>query len=74
MQNKITRTEQRVLDGIETWLGTHDYSPTIRELRDELEYKSEGSVYLHLWKLRSKGCVTWEDGKARTLRSARNGG
>jgi repressor LexA len=46
----------------------HGYPPTIRELGDDLGITTPNGVKQHLRLLARKGWVTWEEGKARTLR------
>lgn len=41
--------------------------PTIRELMERFDIHSPNGVVCHLWALRHKGYITWQDGKARTI-------
>lgn len=43
-------------------------SPTIRELADDLGFKSPAPILRYLERLREEGKVSWVRGKARTLR------
>jgi SOS-response transcriptional repressor LexA len=43
-------------------------SPTIRELAEELGFKSPAPILRYLERLREEGKVSWVRGKARTLR------
>jgi repressor LexA len=44
------------------------YSPTVRELAAELGLRSPAPLHRYLERLRDEGKVSWETGKARTLR------
>lgn len=46
----------------------HGYPPTIRELVDDLGLGGPNAVKQHLRLMARKGWVTWNEGKARTLR------
>lgn len=62
-----SEAQQRVLDELRAFIGEHDYSPTLRELALRLKLHHAG-VSDHLAVLRSKGYVSWDDNKPRTLR------
>lgn len=64
----ITSRQRWMLHAIRTLTDRLGYAPTIRELADECGLHGPNSVKAHLEPLRRKGWVTWEDGKARTLR------
>jgi repressor LexA len=49
-------------------LALRGYPPTIPEIAAAVGLRSDSSVHHHLVRLRAEGYVTWEDGKARTLR------
>lgn len=43
-------------------------SPTVRELADIMGLRSPAPLHRYLERLREEGRVSWEPGKARTLR------
>ena len=43
-------------------------APTVRELSEELGLRSTAPMHRYLERLREEGRVSWERGKARTLR------
>ena len=61
------RTKEHVLDAVVV-LGIKGYAPSVEEIREYAGLSSTSVVYYWLNKLRIEGRLTWEDGKARTLR------
>lgn len=57
-----------VYDTAALFIEEHGYSPTIRELRDRCDYRSNQSISLYLHLLRRMGHVVYVDGTPRTLR------
>jgi len=47
---------------------TFPYPPTIREIADLLDSRSTCPISTALGHLRAKGIITWDPGRARTLR------
>ena len=74
MMNKRTKTEERLYAALVAWEYCHRLPPTIHELIEAAGYKSRGSSQPALYGLRNAGLITWEEGKARTLRLVRHGG
>jgi repressor LexA len=64
----LTERQRSILDAIAAFTAEHGYAPTTRELGDLLGIAGSNAVMDHLWALRRKGYVEWQDGKARTLR------
>ena len=64
----LTRKQQAVLDCLQHWQRTRDTTPTYQEIADELGFRSLNSVTEHVRRLRQKGWLAFEPGKARTLR------
>lgn len=60
------RTE-RIHDAIVV-LWVRGFGPTLQEIQEYAGISSVSVVYYHLHKLRLAGRVTWEEGKARTIR------
>lgn len=63
-----TAAQLQVLDFIRDFTAKHRYAPTLREIRDRFGWATIASAQHHLEPLKFKGLVTWEKGKARTLR------
>lgn len=70
----LTKNQLLVFRALETFVGLHGYSPTVRELADLTGLKSKGSVHPVLIALREKGLVEWQPNSTSTLRPTRNGG
>ncbi len=64
----LTEKEQAILDYIKENLTRNGYSPSIRDIRRDLDIKSTSTVHTYLEKLEKKGYIQKEGGKSRTLR------
>jgi len=53
----LTPPQKKILDLIKTYLKTEGYAPTVREIAEELGYKSPRAVSYHLEKLEKKGLI-----------------
>ena len=60
----------RILAYIRALRRRGDPPPTIREIRDACGVSSTSMVFFYLRKLRKRGAITWDEGKARTIRLA----
>lgn len=67
----VTGPQQAVLDFITAFTAEHGYAPTNVEMQRHFGWKSATGSRNHLTALKFKGCVTWQPGKARTLRVTR---
>lgn len=65
---ELTERERAVLDYIVSMLKENGYSPSIRDIKSALDFKSTSTVHTYLSRLESKGYIQKEDGKSRTLR------
>lgn len=66
MKEKLTKKQMVLLESIESFIQRKGYSPTTRELANELGYKSNSTVHALLDKLEEKGYINKEDGGPRT--------
>ena len=64
----LTDREREVLDYIISMLKENGYSPSIRDIKSALDFKSTSTVHTYLARLENKGYIQKEDGKSRTLR------
>ena len=62
-----TPKEQELLETVIRWIKEKGYSPTIKELCEAMNVKSASTVHAHMRKLRSKGYITWDPSKPRTI-------
>ena len=70
MEN-LTLTEERVLNYISASINEKGYSPSVRDIQTALEIKSSASVQLYIERLESKGYITKENGRSRSIRLTR---
>ena len=63
----LTRKEKEVYDYICATLEENGYSPSVRDIRDNLGIKSTSTVHSYINKLEEKGYIRKQDGKSRTL-------
>lgn len=64
----VTGSQQAVLDFISAFTTENGYAPTHREVQENFGWRSQTAAVNHLDALKFKGLVTWQPGKARTLR------
>ena len=64
-------TDAQIIAAIARHCSEHGYGPSIIEVAQAIGYTSVGSVSYRLRKLRDEGKITWQPGRARTLRVAR---
>ena len=64
----LTEKEQKILDYIREIINRNGYSPSIRDIRTDLNIKSTSTVHTYLSRLEKKGYIQKENGKSRTLR------
>ena len=60
---KLTAAENRVYEYIERFLTERGYAPSVRDICEELGYKSTSTVHLYLGRLEQMGYIEREDGK-----------
>lgn len=64
----LNKKEQLVYDYIKKNIREHGYSPSVRDIREALGYKSTSTVHMYIERLLALGYIKKEDGKSRTLR------
>ncbi|MBF0382293.1 MAG: repressor LexA [Magnetococcales bacterium] len=69
---EITATQKRFLQKIRSYTAEHGIPPTIQELAERLDIKGS-SVYEQVQRLKAKGMLLHEPGKARSLRVVNDG-
>jgi len=63
----LTKAEADMLHTLEEFFKDNGHAPTIRELGAAYNLKSPETAQKYVKRLRDKGYVSWELGKARTL-------
>lgn len=66
MAKQLTKRQQTVLEAIRNWIREHGYSPTIRELGQQLGIRSLRGVTTHLDAIQKKGFLKREP-RARSI-------
>ena len=64
---KLTNQQEKMLDKIKLYIVKHGYSPTVRELCQEMNLSSTATVQVHLNNLEKKGYIRKEESKNRTI-------
>ncbi|MBD1877847.1 Fis family transcriptional regulator [Coleofasciculus sp. FACHB-T130] len=65
----VTGHRQRILEVLQDWFRSHDYSPTLEELCVELGMSPERRATVQKWLQTMRGVdVDWEDNMARSIR------
>lgn len=53
---------------VREFIAEHGYSPTVRDIQAGCHMSSTSDVWYHLQRLKKQGVLTFEPGKARTIR------
>lgn len=64
----LTDRQALMLAFIAAFIAEHGYSPTVREIGKAFGLKSTNAVADYLHSMNIKGAITYEAGKARTIR------
>ena len=68
-----TERQQEIWLFVKAFRANHGYCCTIREVCEHFGFDSPNGAMCHLWPLRRKGWLTWEDKQSRTLRPLKGG-
>jgi repressor LexA len=63
----LTKRQQEILHYIDSFINTHRYSPSYREIMQHFGFKSLGTVYKHLQILKRKGVIENEKKSSRSI-------
>ena len=64
----LTERQQEVLEFIRQYRASHGYCCTVREVAQAVGSPNVTGAMCHLWPLKRKGWITWEEGQSRTIR------
>ena len=70
---KLTASEKRVYECIKRSVIERGYAPSVRDICEELGYKSTSTVHLYLGRLEELGLIEREQGKSRAISIAEHG-
>ena len=63
----LTQRQREIYDYIHTYISTHQFSPSYREIMAHFGFSSLGSVYKHVKVLKRKGLITAEKNCSRSI-------
>ncbi len=66
--NKLTQAQNDLYLWIKDYLKDYQHSPSIRQMMNAMGLKSPAPIQSRLKHLQDKGYISWQEGKARTLR------
>lgn len=64
---KSRTSPEKIFTWIESFINQHEYSPSVREVRDAMGYKSTSPVQNHLNTLKQRGWLAWTPKRARSF-------
>ena len=65
--SKARTSPEKIFTWIESFINQHEYSPSVREVRDAMGYRSTSPVQHHLNTLRDRGWLDWTPRRARSF-------
>ena len=65
--NNLTKRQMEVLNYIKSYIVSHGYPPTVREIGSALDISSPATVHAHLSHLVEKGFIKKDDSKNRAI-------
>ena len=65
--NRCSPKQQQIYDFILSFAAQHGYSPSVREIGEQVGLKSPSTVHFHLKGLAEKGLISRAEGKTRTI-------
>ena len=63
----LTPAQQELYDWLADYIGSHQHSPSIRQMMAAMGLRSPAPIQSRLRHLQQKGWITWQEGQARTL-------
>jgi len=63
----LTPAQQELYDWLTDYIGSHQHSPSIRQMMAAMGLRSPAPIQSRLRHLQQKGWITWQEGQARTL-------
>ena len=64
----LTKAQKELYDWLVEYIETNQYAPSIRQMMKAMNLRSPAPIQSRLERLRSKGYISWAEGKARTIR------
>ena len=70
MGKELTTAQDQLLDWIKSYINDFHHSPSIRQMMVGMGIKSPAPIQSRLTHLQEKGYISWQEGRARTLKLA----
>jgi len=64
----MTNREHQIYDAVREYTAINGYSPTVREIGQDVGLKSTSTVHQYLNRIMGKGYITYHPNQPRTLR------
>ena len=64
----LTTAQKELYDYLVDYINENQYSPSIRQMMMAMKLRSPAPIQSRLERLRNKGYIDWNEGKARTIR------
>jgi len=64
----LTNAQHELYEWIEKYINKFQHSPSIRQMMQAMGLKSPAPIQSRLKHLQEKGFISWQEGKARTLK------
>ena len=67
-EEALTNAQHELYEWIESYINKFQHSPSIRQMMQAMGLKSPAPIQSRLKHLQEKGFISWQEGKARTLK------
>ena len=68
LKENLTEAQNELYEWIKYYVKEFQHSPTIRQMMKAMNLKSPAPIQSRLKHLQEKGYISWQEGKARTLK------
>ncbi|MDC3160552.1 transcriptional repressor LexA [Prochlorococcus sp. AH-716-G04] len=68
INQNLTSAQNELLEWIKNYITEFQHSPSIRQMMEAMSLKSPAPIQSRLKHLQMKGLISWQEGKARTLK------
>ena len=68
IDQELTYAQNELYEWLKNYIHSNHHSPTIRQMMKAMGLKSPAPIQSRLKHLQEKGCISWQEGKARTLK------
>ena len=68
LSQNLTSAQNELFEWIKNYIAEFQHSPSIRQMMEAMSLKSPAPIQSRLKHLQMKGLISWQEGKARTLK------